>query len=160
MYDRVSQHLRALDNESVPPGQALPQNIKTLHQVKDVLLQEVSAEDKIYLSDVYSSEDVCINGETDNTASLIRHGLVVFDFESKSTAGQKHRDWDTKLEESRVYGIIVTEDELHLTSSARRTIPRTRSRLLQSTYGWPIKFFLDLKELLKVIGDGIKGSKV
>ena len=87
-------------------------------------MQEVSAEDKIYLSDVYSSEDVCINGETDNTASLIRHGLAVFDFESKSTAGQKHRDWDTKLEESRVYGIIVTEDELHSSQACELGYPQ------------------------------------
>jgi hypothetical protein len=41
--------------------------------------------------------------------------------------------------------------------AARPPNARVLTRLLMETYGWPIKFFLSLSELLRVVRDAIQG---
>ncbi|KAK7686662.1 hypothetical protein QCA50_010262 [Cerrena zonata] len=171
MYKRVSKHLETLENLTTTAASCQMssgdpdvsdqfnfENIKVLHDVREALLREASTEDKQYISDVYSSEDVCINGETDTTFTLIRRKLALYEYNAKSKAGAK-RDREKITEETRLYGILIEGDKVRYSSGATRTVSRTHNRLLQSTHGWPIKFFLDLKELLQVLRDGIKGHK-
>lgn len=37
--------------------------------------------------------------------------------------------------------------------------PRIQTRTLMTTYGWPIKFFKDLKELVQCLRDAIQGTR-
>ena len=104
-----------------------------------------------------AAEDVHVSSKPDTTAT-IRRGLVLYGYEPSATAGEKRKNRGESSQEPRLYGVAVENDQVRYSLETKRFIPRTHSRVSLSTYGWPIKHFLHLIELLQVLGDGIKGT--
>ena len=48
----------------------------------------------------------------------------------------------------------------HVLASPQILVSRTLMRTVMETYGWSIKFFLDLKELVAITRDGIQGKLI
>ena len=96
-----------------------------------------------------------ISGKKDTTDTLIRQAL-----DDSTGLGKRFRD-------QRVEG---TEQYIHVTCTdvgdikeviARETgppVPRVRTRVILSTYGWLIKYFSTRRELLVVLRDAIRGK--
>lgn len=131
--------------------------------VPNGLRHEVASEDHEHVGRVYSSEDVRINGKTDTTFKLIRAGLELKPYETEATrppsiAGKK-RDHEETFGDS-VYAIIIEDGQVKRSPSASRPVTRTHTRILLESYGWPIKYFLDLRELLRILAGGITGNLI
>ena len=105
---------------------------------------------------MHSAENVYVNSKPDTTVT-IRRGLELYDYEPSAKAGEK-RNRVEPSKKTLIYGVIVDNDQVLYSLGTKRFIPRTHSRIALSTYGWPLKYFLDLLELLQVLGDGIKGT--
>lgn len=136
----------------------MAENTKALHDIMQDLLQEVSVGDVQYIAVVHSSEDVQVGGELDATISCIRRGLELYDYAPESKAQKRdHRD---AFEETKLYGVTVNQDQVYYSQETKRPISRTHNRILLSTYGWPIKYFLDLLELLQILKDSIQGNVI
>ncbi|KAK7684307.1 hypothetical protein QCA50_012631 [Cerrena zonata] len=133
----------------------------------DPILQEVCHEldqntDCSHVAAMYSFEDVHINGCKDTTFDFIRQGLKLQELprlgqDSQPTAGQKQSRGGAFRQYT--WEITVVRGQVRRASSATKPIPRTHTRIVEESYGWPIKYFLDLKELLQVFGHGIRGHR-
>lgn len=101
-------------------------------------------------------EEVSISGSKDATDTLIRQSLPVDD---SIGLGKRSR---AQMAESREPGIHVTCTDIGDIKEviARETgppVPRVRTRVILSTYGWLIKYFSTRMELLVVLRDAIRG---
>ncbi|KAH9945527.1 hypothetical protein B0H21DRAFT_809283 [Amylocystis lapponica] len=100
---------------------------------------------------LYSSEDVEIAKGVRDTTSRIRHKLT--------TTPLCVPGYDATAEEAVDVQSAsgTTTESTPLTDT--KAPPRVLSRLLMETYGWPIKFFKDIPELLRVIRDALRGHQ-
>ncbi|KDR74425.1 hypothetical protein GALMADRAFT_584049 [Galerina marginata CBS 339.88] len=101
-------------------------------------------------------EDVLYGSDRDDTSTLIRQNLGI-DSPTFTVAG-------TKRSRSEAYIHIDTTEQkeisfIWLRERASEAIARVRTRVLMSTYGWPIDNFASMKELVRGITDAIKGHK-
>ncbi|KAH9946462.1 hypothetical protein B0H21DRAFT_416405 [Amylocystis lapponica] len=100
---------------------------------------------------VYTSEDVHIGAEADTTLAM-RRGLTVC---------------ETSIINAQVIGSFIRVKAMAggsafyslSTPPATDPNPRVLSRTLMETYGWPIKFFKDIPELLRVMRDAVTGHR-
>ena len=105
-------------------------------------------------------EDVLISGKADSTDVLIRR-----DLDDSTALGKRSTDQRDDGEE----GEEITDPYIHVTYTdvgdikeviAQETgapVPRVRTRVVLSTYGWLIKHFSTRRELLVVLRDAING---
>ncbi|KAF8963675.1 hypothetical protein BDZ97DRAFT_988602 [Flammula alnicola] len=102
-------------------------------------------------------EDVKINGEKDDTGKLIRQSL---DANPPPTAAGSKRNRDEN-QEPHLHVYCTDENEIgsFWVEHAREPVFRIRTRILLSTYGWPLKYFSTLRELLRVLRGAIQGHK-
>ena len=101
---------------------------------------------------VYSSEDVRTDIEADSTLA-IRRGLTLLPANSQPCGRRTARGALIHVNSAdgatRFSAPLATDVE-----------PRVLSRMLMETYGWPVKFFKDIPELLGTLRDAIIGLSV
>ncbi|KAF9479397.1 hypothetical protein BDN70DRAFT_993527 [Pholiota conissans] len=113
------------------------------------------------------SEEVLINGRKDETGRLIRAGSRELDCQPTPTptpppvpAKTRKRHRSPSVDFSARAEIV---DRIMLRNSLANTPPpfisRVRVRTLLSTYGWPLRKFCTLGELLRTLRDAIEGHK-
>ncbi|KAF9479360.1 hypothetical protein BDN70DRAFT_878848 [Pholiota conissans] len=102
-------------------------------------------------------EEAEIEGKKDDTATLIRRGLLPIPPPSPIVGEKRVRD---ENHEPYLY-IMTTEKGIELSEKGATELPtpRVRTRNVMATYGWPLKHFSSLKELLQVLRDAIAGHK-
>ncbi|KAH9946460.1 hypothetical protein B0H21DRAFT_416163 [Amylocystis lapponica] len=107
---------------------------------------------------LYSSEDVHIGGEADTTLAMLR-GLTVYS--NSVTDAQVVGKRDRRVVIGRFICVQTTAGggARFSTPPAMNPNPRVLSRMLMETYGWPMKFFKDIPELLRVMRDAIIGHR-
>ena len=122
------------------------------------LYKEVNGKECEYVGRIDLCEEVLISGKADSTDALIRRGL-----DNLTGLGKRFTD-------QREWGEENTDPYIHVASTdvgdveeviARETgapVPRVRTRVVLSTYGWSIKHFSTRRELLVVLRDAIKGT--
>ncbi|KAH9937956.1 hypothetical protein B0H21DRAFT_894112 [Amylocystis lapponica] len=109
------------------------------------------------VGELYSFEDVEIEGFKDTT-SRIRHELPTTPFSiAVHTPILGKRDRDETIEASS--HVKSTSGAAIQSADESQADPRVLSRLVMETYGWPIKFFKDIPELLRVIRDALQGHQ-
>ena len=108
---------------------------------------------------VYSSEDVHIGTRADTTTA-IRRGLTVISVSiNAQTLGKKRTRAET--EEPFIYVKATQGGIIHFGApEMKKSDGRSFSRMLMKTYGWPVKFFKDIPELLGTLRDAIIGLSV
>ena len=100
-------------------------------------------------------EDVLIYGKADSTDALIRRGL-----DNVMSLGKRSTDHRAVGEENTdVTCTDVGDIEEAIAWETGAPVPRVRTRVVLSTYGWSIKHFSTRRELLVVLRDAIKGTK-
>lgn len=110
-----------------------------------------------YVGKIDSWEEVLISGQSDTTDALIRQGL------DDSTGPGKRSTLQRPMLESSDPFIHATCTEFGdikevEARDAGPPVSRVRTRVLLSTYGWLIKYFSTLRELLQVLRDAISGK--
>ncbi|KAH9945519.1 hypothetical protein B0H21DRAFT_809280 [Amylocystis lapponica] len=111
------------------------------------------------VGELYSFEDVEIEGFKDTT-SRIRHELPTTPFSiAVHTPTLGKRDRDETIEASAHIQSTPGAAMQSTDKSPAQAVPRVLSRLVMETYGWPIKFFKDIPELLRVIRDALRGHQ-
>lgn len=119
-------------------------------------LYETAGNESQNIPQVYSSEEVIVGGSVDDTVLAIRRGMthasLSLDPPPRRNGKPRDEDEDTKLH-------MITTDSFHTMRFFLVRPPQARvlTRLLMETYGWPIKHFSSLAELLHVMRDAIQG---
>lgn len=115
-----------------------------------------------HMPKIYSFEDVKIAGSIDDTLDSIRRGVThtptSLDDPSQPTGKRARDDEDS---EGFLHMRTTPGAEMKDFVADRHAKPphaRIFSRLLMETYGWPIKCFKDIPELLCVVRDAIQGK--
>ena len=125
---------------------------------------EVEGEEKLYevasgiecdnVGKIETWEDVSVSGQPDTMDGLIRQSL------NDSTGPGKRSTQRGKESIDQCICTFITDfcdiQELRARGS-RSPISRVRTRVVLSTYGWLIKYFSTLPELLRVLRDAING---
>ena len=118
-----------------------------------------SESDSQLIPKIYSFEEVEIGGSVDNTLASIRCGVkhTPLSLDPQAKSGLK-RPRDEKTE-AFLHMKTTEPDTKDFVAGNDAEPPRARvfSRLVMETYGWPIKYFKDIPELLRVIRDVIQG---
>lgn len=129
--------------------------------------REVEGEGKVYeaasgiecdnVGKIEEWEEVLVLGQPDTTDGLIRQSL------NDSTGPGKRSMQRGKESIDQCIRTFVTSphdiQELRARGSGS-PVSRVRTRVVLSTYGWLIKYFSTLPELLRVLRDAIKGINV
>ncbi|GLB35546.1 hypothetical protein LshimejAT787_0211110 [Lyophyllum shimeji] len=113
-----------------------------------------------FVGEVCRYEDVEIHRKKDETGTLIREGLIAaFPSTAAAVAGNKRQR--SEGQEPWLHIDCTDEDEIQsfTVRDAKEPVSRVRTRVLLSTYGWPVKYFSTLRELLQVFRDAIKGHQ-
>ena len=111
-----------------------------------------------YVGKIDLCEDVLISGKRDATDTLIRRSL-----NDSTGLGKRSRDQSqqtTTTDRDRDIHVTCTDVGDIKEVIARETgspVPRVRTRVVLSTYGWLIKYFSTRRELLVVLRDAIRG---
>lgn len=118
-----------------------------------------------YIGEIHSFEDVRHNGKVVDTLNFIRRGLPHFSpaiSPATSTARTKRTNEAMDAMENQERYIVVTRegdsDVIHFNFNHDPPIFRVQSRLLLKPYGWPLTYFRDIPELLRVLKDAITGK--
>jgi len=92
-------------------------------------------------------------------AAFIRRGVTHTSSSlDPPTESTRKRSRDEKTEAFLHMKTTATEiKDFVAGNAAQPPRPRVFSRLVMETYGWPIKFFKDIPELLSVVRDAIQG---
>lgn len=115
--------------------------------------------EKDFIGEVQLEETVSMGGAPDITDSLIRRHLDVRVSPSSSTVSKRPRDEDF---ESYLHVNVTDDDIISIVPSLNTSSPpisRIHTRLLLSTYGWPLKAFKTLKEAVCGIRDAVGGHE-
>jgi hypothetical protein len=118
-----------------------------------------SKSDSKVIPKIYSFEEVKIGGVVDDTLASIRRGVTHTSLSlDPPTHSNRKRPRDEKTE-ALLHMKTTTSDTKDFVAGNGAELPIARifSRLVMETYGWPIKYFLDIPELLMVIRDVIQG---
>jgi hypothetical protein len=102
---------------------------------------------------------VKVGGSIDDTLLSIRCSLTHESLSLDPPPHPKAKRPRDEATESFLHMRVTASDMKHFTagSDAQPPNPRVLTRLLMETYGWPIKFFKDIPELLRVVRDAIQG---
>ncbi|KAF8998468.1 hypothetical protein BDZ89DRAFT_1083195 [Hymenopellis radicata] len=119
---------------------------------------EAKGSDCSHLGRITLCEDAVIDDMVDRTGSFIRAGL------SASLPPGVNQERGTKRaraesEEPFLHVASTNDDEIEriTTPREREYVSRVHTRVIMSTYGWPLKYFATLKELLSVFLNGVQG---
>ncbi|KAF9501313.1 hypothetical protein BDN71DRAFT_1438822 [Pleurotus eryngii] len=115
--------------------------------------------EKDFIGEVQLEEIISVGGVPDITGSLIRRHLDVRVSTSSSTVSKRPRDEDT---ESYLHVNVTDDDIISIVPSLNTSSPpisRIHTRLLLSTYGWPLECFKTLKEAVCGIRDAVGGHE-
>ena len=98
-----------------------------------------------------------IKGKEDITGALTRQSVDGHVPPSIPAGKRRLRDEE---QETFLYVHCTSEDQIQQISVQldRKPIFRIRTRVLSSTYGWPLRHFCTLGELLRVLRDAIRGK--
>ena len=101
-----------------------------------------------------------VAGSVDDTLLTIRRGVrhIPTSLEPPlKLNGKRPRDEDM---DSRLHMDTTVSQTKHFVAGTAARPPNARvfTRLLMETYGWPIKYFSSLFELLSIMRDAIEGS--
>lgn len=105
---------------------------------------------------MYSSEDIQVGGSIDSTLEFIRGGLGVIECRDQVAWYARPRYYPENYLRLSMFG----GDELRRLAvqwTADQPVSRAHSRILMETWGWPLKHFKSLSELLNVIRDAVEG---
>jgi hypothetical protein len=108
-----------------------------------------------YLGKMETCEEVTISGMHDTTDSLIRQAL-----DDSTGLGKRPREQAAEVSDRDIHVNCADIGDIKEVV-ARETgppIPRVRTRVILSTYGWLIKYFSTRRELLVVLRDAIRGG--
>ncbi|TFK43980.1 hypothetical protein BDQ12DRAFT_731934 [Crucibulum laeve] len=102
----------------------------------------------------YSSEDVMIGEHLDTTLDLIRQGITP---EHVSPAPLEKKRQRPEDHEPLLHTKSTNATDIHTTVAYADIEPVLRglSRVALKIWGWPIKFFRDIPELLRILRDAI-----
>lgn len=120
---------------------------------------------------IVSTEEACINDVQDDTADCIRRKIKVvsvimrkaLDLSGEkltSSGGAQLAIIDETASEEKYHPISLTTEDLYYQTTQMqdlKIVNRVRTRTLMQTYGWPIKFFKDIPELLTTFREAIEG---
>ncbi|KAF9031202.1 hypothetical protein BDZ89DRAFT_1111886 [Hymenopellis radicata] len=122
------------------------------------LYNEAKGSDCSHLGRITLCEDAVIDDMVDRTGSFIRAGL------SASLPPGDNQERGTKRaraesEEPFLHVASTNDDEIERITTPRKReyVSRVHTRVIMSTYGWPLKYFATLKELLSVFLNGVQG---
>ncbi|KAF9031218.1 hypothetical protein BDZ89DRAFT_1037587 [Hymenopellis radicata] len=122
------------------------------------LYNEAKGSDCTHLGRITLCEDAVIDDMVDRTGSFIRAGL------SASLPPGDNQERGTKRaraesEEPFLHVASTNDDEIKRITTPRKReyVSRVHTRVIMSTYGWPLKYFATLKELLSVFLNGVQG---
>ena len=125
--------------------------------------REVESEGNLYeaangmlcdnIGSIQSWEEVLVCGKSDTTDGLIRHGL-----DDSTSPGKRPRSQTAENHDASIYTICTSPDDIQelRARGSGSPVSRVRTRVVLSTYGWLIKYFSTLSELLQVLRDAIK----
>lgn len=118
------------------------------------LYDEAKGSECDYVGRIELCEDVLVSDQKDTTNTLIRQ-----DLDPSTSLGK--RSTDQRAESTEPYIHVTCTDigdikEVFLRESGP-PVPRVRTRVVLSTYGWLIKYFSTPRELLVVLQDAIRG---
>ncbi|KAH9939168.1 hypothetical protein B0H21DRAFT_825261 [Amylocystis lapponica] len=119
--------------------------------------RSTNASASLNVGKVYSSEDVHIGAEVDTTLAM-RRGLTLTPTSITDEPVTGKRDRGDTIERF-IHVQTTAGGSARFSAPASDPNPRVLSRMLMETYGWPIKFFKDIPELLRVIRDAITGHR-
>ena len=110
---------------------------------------------------IYSSEDVKINDTLDSTLEFVRRGLQTQCPQRPESTSKKQtvRDENRRDHQDATQSKDKSKEDL-LYSCSNETKPvtsRVHMQVIRTYSGWSLRHFKDLKELLGVISDIIKG---
>lgn len=126
--------------------------------------QEVEGEGKFYeaangtqcenVGKIELWENVIVLGEADTTDELIRQGL-----DDSTGMGKRPPIQRPESEDERVHEVTTSIHDLKEIQARESGPPvsRVRTRVLLSTYGWVIKHFSTVSELVRVLRDAVAG---
>jgi len=126
--------------------------------------RDVESEGKLYkaangsecdnVGKIESWEGVFVLGEADTTDRLIRQGL-----DDSTGTGKRSRNQRPESSDPYVHAVSTGTHDIKEVEARDSGPPvsRVRTRVVLSTYGWLIKYFSTLPELLQVLRDAIKG---
>ena len=126
--------------------------------------------DTYYIGVIISCEDAIIEDEKDETDHLIRQRLDATLQPRITTAKKRTREWVRKFEldgwevrpelypSLQIYYTVREGIRGFSIKHPREVVSRIRMRLLSSTYGWSLKHFSTLGELLWVLQGAIQGK--
>ncbi|TRM59825.1 hypothetical protein BD626DRAFT_143997 [Schizophyllum amplum] len=123
------------------------------------------SDDAQYLAEVLHSEDVQIEGMVDNTHDLIQHGLQSAPPELPPQTGTKRvlqPDKDGEL----LHVDTVTLDDIqniqrfHPGYKTKDLVKRTHTRIVFNVFGWSIRYFGSLSELIQCLLQCVRGHKL
>jgi hypothetical protein len=121
-----------------------------------------SKSDSQFIPKIYSFEEVKVGGFVDDTLASIRRGVTHTPLSlDPPTHSDRKRPRDEKTE-ALLHMKTTASDTKDFVAGNNAKPPGARvfSRLVMETYGWPIKYFIDIPELLRVIRDVIQGMFV
>jgi hypothetical protein len=99
-------------------------------------------------------EDVVILGEADTTDELIRQGL-----DDSTGLGKRPPIQRPGRKEDFIHVVTTNVHDIEEVQARELGPPvsRVRTRVVLSTYGWTIKYFSTLSELVRVLRDAVRG---
>jgi len=111
-----------------------------------------------YVGKVDLCEDVLISRERDTTDTLIRQSLDdSAGLQKKRPRVQSHLTIADRDRDIHVTCTDVGDIKEIIARESGPPVPRVRTRVVLSTYGWLIKYFSTRRELLVVVRDAIRG---
>ena len=116
------------------------------------------------MGDIVDSTAYCVRRGVKAVSAIDRKRLMSSTGELTSTSlKRKQEETVSEIDHAEKYVYIVsTQENFFLAAADARgsdlePVDRVRTHTLMKTYGWPIKFFKDIPELLNTIRDAITG---
>ncbi|KAF8895784.1 hypothetical protein CPB85DRAFT_211175 [Mucidula mucida] len=133
-----------------------PESIKS----EGELYSEANGSDCEFLGRIMLHEDAIIDDMVDRTGAFIRAGLS----DSPPPDGKQESGTmrpRAESEERFLHVASTDDDEIQriTTPRMRAFVSRVHTRVIMSTYGWPLKYFATLEELLVVFLNGVQGHE-
>ncbi|KAF9000920.1 hypothetical protein BDZ89DRAFT_1147122 [Hymenopellis radicata] len=120
--------------------------------------KDTPEEGEDFIGQVQLEETISMRGEADITGSLIRGDLQIAVFTTTPSSAGSKRTRDEAIE-GYLHVNATDDDIISIVTSAGSSPPisRIHTRLLLSTFGWPLKYFKTRREAVCGIRDAIGG---
>ena len=103
-------------------------------------------------------EEVLIDGCKDETGELIRAGLKAEHLPNRTEDTKKRPRRDSAENGDLLDVHAKNTDHSLIPNTSKSFVSRVRVRTLLSTYGWPLRKFCSLGELLRTLRDTLEGK--